>query len=81
MNLPGFAGGLHPVGQGDIVGPHVKLEPLPPDNSTEDGPSVDPHAHVDILVAVFVKLFDGSYHVQSHLNTITGMILARLRTS
>ena len=81
MDLTRLACGLHSVSQGHIIGPHVELESLPPNNATEDGPGVYPYSHVDVLVAVLVKLLDGSDHVQPHLDTIAGMILARLRTS
>ena len=81
MDLTRLACGLHPVSQGHIIRPHVELEPLPPDNAAENGPCVNPDSHVDILVAVLVKLLDSSDHVQPHLDTIASMILARLRAS
>ena len=70
-----------PVGQGDVIGPDVELEPLPPDYPAEDGAGVDPDPHVDLLVAVLVKLLDGLDHAQPHLNTVARVVLPGLRTS
>lgn len=46
--LPGLAPGLHLIGEGDVVGPDVKL-PLPePQHAAVHPAAVDAHAHVHI---------------------------------
>ena len=81
VDLARFSRGLHPVGQRHIVGPHVELEPLSADDATEDGAGVDADPHVDILVALLVKLLDGPDHAQPHLDAVVGVVLSRLGTS
>lgn len=65
---------LHLVGQADVVGPHVELEPPLADDAAEDGAGVDAHAHVDRLVAVLVKVLDGGDHGQAHLNAVARVL-------
>ena len=70
-----------PVGQCHVVGPHVELEPLPADDAAEDGAGVDADPHVDVLVAVLVKLLDGSDHAQPHPHAVVGVVLPGLGTA
>ena len=46
--LPWNPSALHPVCDGDVVGPDIKL-PLPESqDSAEDGPRVNPNAHGEL---------------------------------